>query len=248
MKTVLITGATSGIGRQLALDYLHRKWRVIACGRNAEALAELSLLGAEIHSFDLTDNTPLESLLPLEPSRTVDLVILNAGVCDYVDQGELTHQVMARTFAVNLIDQVRLFEYLLPWLKQTPNSQLALISSASVYLPFVRAEAYGSSKAALRYLGQVLFNSLKPYDIQVTTVLLGFIDTPLTQKNDFDMPALASVEDASRAIVLGLEKRKPQILFPYLFCRILSLFECLPVSLKLKLAGYLAKPDKTKEL
>lgn len=237
MRTVLITGATSGIGWQLAQDYWLAGWFVIACGRNPEKLNELKEQGMQTICFDVTSPLPLQEAIAAGAIEQLDCLVLNAGICDYVDHGAITGELMERTLDVNVVAPTRILELLLPIVKASNHPQVALVSSASVYLPFVRAEAYGASKAALRYLGQVLHNSLKPQGIHVATVILGFIDTPLTQKNDFPMPGLASVDGASRAIIGGLEKGKNQIHYPFGFCMFLSLLEKLPVGLKLKLAA-----------
>lgn len=242
-KSVLITGATSGIGWQLAQDYLQAGCHVIACGRNREKLELLQKQGSQILSFDVTSTEPLKQAIAQGEVTRVDTLILNAGVCEYVDQGAMSGALMQRTLDINVVAPVAILECLLPLLKKSSDPKVAIISSASVYLPFIRAEAYGASKAALRYLGQVLNNSLKPQGIHVATVILGFIDTPLTQKNDFSMPGLASAKQASTAIIKGLAGQKSQILFPFGFCLTLSLVEKLPVITKLWLARKLMKAD-----
>lgn len=243
MKRVMITGATSGIGWQLAQDYSQAGWQVIACGRDRQKLSQLESLGMQTLCFDITTPLPLKHALAEGLITQLDCLILNAGICEYVDNGQLRADTMKKTLDVNVVGPVAVLELVLPLLKCSNQAQVALISSASVYLPFVRAEAYGCSKAALRYLGQVLYSSLKPQGIVVTTVILGFIDTPLTQKNDFSMPGLATVEGASRAIMEGLALQKPQIQFPLVFCKFLSLLERLPLWLKLKLAARMSKSN-----
>ncbi|MBW8191926.1 SDR family NAD(P)-dependent oxidoreductase [Neiella marina] len=244
--TVLITGATSGVGYQLTLDYLASGANVIAIGRNVAQLVDLQQLGADTICCDLTDERAVATSC-LELARryaAIDVLILNAGVCHYVDDGQLKTSVLQQTLDINVVAPVRLLENLSDLLSSSPDAKVAFIGSASVYLPFARAEFYGASKAALQYLAHVLHNTLAPREIKVTNVMLGFIDTPLTQKNDFDMPMLASTQAASAAIRAGVEKGKAEVHFPRLFCGVLRLIHKLPVSARLWLASKLNQPSR----
>ncbi|GGA68516.1 short-chain dehydrogenase [Neiella marina] len=245
-QVVLITGATSGIGYQLAKDYLDAGDTVIAVGRNKDQLIDLQQSGADTVCCDLADGNAWQtSVWQLEERyHNIDVVILNAGVCHYVDDGDLDAEVLQQTLDVNVVAPVRVLQSLTPLLQRASKPKVALVSSASVYLPFVRAEFYGASKAALQYMGHVLSTSLKPKGIQLVTVILGFIDTPLTRKNDFDMPMLATVDGASAAIRRGIERGVHEVHFPRLFCAILRTLHKLPVSARIWLAGKMVKSNQ----
>ena len=240
-KTLLITGATSGIGLQLAHDYLKLGWQVIACGRNKTVLATLQQQGMLTLCFDVSDPIAMDDQInTLETQiQQLDCLILNAGICRYVEDGEVSFELLEQTMAINVFAPIALLNRLKPLLAQSVAPQVALMSSASVYLPFPRAEAYGASKIALRYMGHVLANTLKKQRISVSTIILGFIDTPLTQQNTFDMPMLSHVQDASLAIIKGLQKRKTEICFPFLFCKTLSFMALFPISIQLRLMARL---------
>ena len=112
---------------------------------------------------------------------------------------------------------------------------LAIVSSSVSWLPLPRAEAYGASKAALDYLADTLRLDLASKGIGVTLIRPGFVQTPLTAKNDFPMPCLVTVEEASRAIMDGLTAGRHQIHFPRRFIWLLRLLGALPVGLWLRL-------------
>ena len=113
--------------------------------------------------------------------------------------------------------------------------------SSVTYWPLPRAEAYGASKAGLRYLLESLRVDLAHEGIDVTLVSPGFVDTPLTAKNDFPMPMRWSAEKAAQHICKRLEKRQLEIAFPMLFIATLRLMACLPKRLQVAIGNYLAR-------
>ncbi|MFM5853776.1 SDR family NAD(P)-dependent oxidoreductase [Aeromonas rivipollensis] len=229
---VLITGATSGIGRQLALDYRRAGWQVWGCGRDGERLQELGLHGITPLQFDARDRVALAEVAAGLP--TLDLVILGAGNCEYMDVAEgFDSALFARVIETNLIATGHALAAFLPRL--AAGSRLAIVSSSVSWLPLPRAEAYGASKAALDYLAHTLRLDLASKGIGVTLIRPGFVQTPLTAKNDFPMPCLVTVEEASRAIMGGLAAGRHQIHFPRRFIWLLRLLGALPTGLWLRL-------------
>ncbi|PPA30250.1 short-chain dehydrogenase [Aeromonas jandaei] len=229
---VLITGATSGIGRQLALDYRRAGWQVWGCGRDGERLQELGLAGITPLQFDARDLAVMSGVAATLPS--LDLLILNAGNCEYMDVGErFDSELFARVIDTNLTATGHALAAFLPLLGA--GSRLAIVSSSVSWLPLPRAEAYGASKAALDYLADTLRLDLASKGIGVTLIRPGFVQTPLTAKNDFPMPCLVTVEQASRAIMDGLTAGRHQIHFPRRFIWLLRLLGALPVGFWLRL-------------
>ncbi|MDX7922380.1 SDR family NAD(P)-dependent oxidoreductase [Aeromonas media] len=229
---VLITGATSGIGRQLALDYRRAGWQVWGCGRDGERLQELGLHGITPLQFDARDSVALAEVAAGLP--TLDLLILGAGNCEYMDVAEeFDSALFARVIETNLIATGHALAAFLPRLAS--GSRLAIVSSSVSWLPLPRAEAYGASKAALDYLAHTLRLDLASKGIGVTLIRPGFVQTPLTAKNDFPMPCLVTVEEASRAIMGGLAAGRHQIHFPRRFIWLLRLLGALPTGLWLRL-------------
>lgn len=161
MKRVLITGASSGIGLQLAKDYALAGWRVIGCGRNTAELESLAISNENITplSFDVTDEAAAKSALQ-SIDLPLDLIILNAGTCEYIDHGRIDVALFKRVFDINLFGMLNCIEALQDNFSQ--GSHLALMGSTAAYLGLPRAEAYGASKAAVSYLARSLSVDLAP--------------------------------------------------------------------------------------
>lgn len=240
MPYCLITGASSGIGRQLAISYAKAGWQVLAVARSTDALDALAQQHSRIHpcTADLTDAKDIEVLCQTvaDFGQPLDLAILNAGTCIYVDATDLKLSDFEQTFAINFFALVALSAALLPLLKQAATGRLVLVSSLAHYFPFTRAEAYGASKAAVSYFADSLRADWANEGVAVSLIEPGFVDTPLTQKNDFAMPFLLSVEDACNRIVAGLDKSKPRIRFPKRLVWSLNLLRVLPYSWRIRLA------------
>lgn len=238
-STCLITGASSGIGRQLALHYAAKGWTVYAVARSADKLNELAgSSGIIALPLDLTDNAALSTAAQqlLDEGVVLDLVLLNAGTCEYVDATALDLAAFERTFAINFHAVVAATKYLLPLLKASLTPQLAIVSSMAHFFPFTRAEAYGASKAAVSYFADSLRVDLADTGISVHLIEPGFVDTPLTQKNDFSMPFLVSVDTACNRIYQGLLRGNSRIRFPRRLGYMLKLLSLLPYNLRNKLA------------
>ncbi len=229
MSSVLITGATSGIGRQLAEDYAKKGWQVIACGRNQEILIQLGqrYSNLEALSFDITNleqTSEAISHLPFEP----ELWILNAGNCEYIDDGQMDSQLLSRVFETNVLGLANIIQVIQPHL--TAGHRVAIVGSIASEVALPRAEAYGASKAAVSYLARALRLDWRDKGVEVTTIYPGFVATPLTDKNTFPMPMIITVEEASTAIQSGLNKGCSNIYFPKRFTWILRFIGMLPYS------------------
>lgn len=232
MSHVLITGASSGVGRQLALDYAADGWKVTACGRDRQKLAALTRLHGNIDtlSFDMTDLVLTRQAMAWVQA---DLVILNAGICEYIDKGVVNAETVARVINTNLIGPINCLDAILPGM--AAGSRVALVGSTASLVPMPRAEAYGASKAALAYFARSLALDLGPRNIQVSTIMPGFVKTPLTDRNDFPMPLMISVEKASRFIRKGLAKGASEIAFPPHTAWLLKTVALLPFALQKRL-------------
>mgnify|MGYP003652293062 FL=1 len=208
---ILITGATSGIGKQLTKDYLLENHHVYAVGRDDEALAELKSLGADTIDLDLMNREKV--LAAFDKISEVDLAICGAGMCEYLDMPNFDSAAFMKVMSVNMGTLSHAVEGVLPKLIAS-KGRLVGIGSASAYVPFARAEAYGSSKAAIHYLMKTLQISLAPYDVAVSLVVPGFVETPMTKQNDFPMPFIQTPEQASQAIRDGIKSGHEVIEFP----------------------------------
>lgn len=226
-KSVLITGATSGIGKALFYHYASLGYHVIACGRSAEKLDELKAYKKNTTCllFDVTE--PEQIVQAAIKIHTIDILILNAGDCKYIDDAkQFDGQTFSDIIKVNLQSIGYLLGQFLP--KVAPSGQVVFVSSSATILPFPRAEAYGASKAGMDYLANTLRIDLIEQNIGVTLVHPGFIKTPLTDKNTFDMPFMLSSEEAAKRIYHGVSARKTYLHFPKRLTWCLKLLAFLP--------------------
>lgn len=225
MMTVLITGASSGIGAGLAKSWADDGWHVIACGRDPARLEALHQHNPNItlRLFDMTDAAACHQALA---GIKADLVVLCAGTCEYLDGGIVDAALVERVINTNFLGPVNCLAALQPQL--VSGNRVVLVSSMAHWLPFPRAEAYGASKAALTWFANSLRLDWEPKGIAVTVVSPGFVDTPLTRKNDFAMPGRVSVDSAVEAIRNGLAKEKNHIAFPTRLSLTLGLLAALP--------------------
>jgi short-subunit dehydrogenase len=146
----------------------------------------------------------------------IDQVILNAGNCEYLEFPDPDWSAIRRVMEVNYFGTINCLQVALPLLRQSTVARPHIVAVASqvTNAPFAKAEAYGASKAALQYFFSSLCIDLAPENIDVSVVNPGFVDTPLTRKNDFDMPFLMDVDDAAQRIIKQIESRPRSYSFP----------------------------------
>lgn len=235
MPKVLITGATSGIGLALVHLYAKQAFTVIACGRNHTVLSELSEQYPNVSTlcFDINDKSAV--LKSADEIQGLTHLILNAGSCEYInDAYHFDSSLFERVIHTNLIAMGYCLEAFLPKLQAT--GHLAIMSSSATFLPLTRSEAYGASKAGVTYLARCLSIDLAKHNIAVSVIHPGFVKTPLTDKNTFEMPLKISAQAAANIIYQGIKKRKHEIHFPRKFTYLLKMLSLLPFALWRKLA------------
>ncbi len=226
-KTVLITGASSGIGEALCHKYASHGFQVFACGRNQEKLAALASQYQNVSPLVFDVNNTEQIVTAASHVKQLDILILNAGDCRYIDDAKnFDGQLFSDIIATNLQSLGWLLQYFLS--KVNTGGQLVFISSSATILPFARSEAYGASKAGVDYLANSLRIDLNKHQIAVTLVHPGFIKTPLTDKNTFAMPFLLTSEQAAERIVSGVTARKNYLCFPKRLIFTLRFFSFLP--------------------
>lgn len=241
MKRILITGASSGIGQQLAHDYAADGWQVVACGRNLPKLEEaLQGIDVELCIFDMQDKDAIHAAV--DHLAPFDVVLLNAGNCEYIDDVlQFDAELFARVVSVNLLGTANCLPAVLPRINS--GGRLAVVSSSVSFLPMTRSEAYGASKAGLDYLVRTMAIDLVPHNIAVSLIRPGFVDTPLTQKNDFPMPGQVTVKTASGVIRKGIAKGRSEISFPFALVTTLRLLSWLPNGLWRRLSQKLVRGE-----
>jgi NAD(P)-dependent dehydrogenase (short-subunit alcohol dehydrogenase family) len=236
-----ITGGGTGIGRALALLMARRGWRVVISGRRLEPLQETVAAADPAWpgrlyplACDVTDLAALRAAWPAIERLVggeVDLAVLNAGTYAPVKVEQFDPAVFAEHMQVNYQGVVNGLSLALPPMLTRGRGQVALVASVAGFRGLPRAAAYGPTKAALINLAESLRFDLEPRGITVSLVNPGFVRTPLTAGNRFDMPGLLEPEDAAERLYRGLAAGEFHISFPRRLSWWLRLTRLLPYPL-----------------
>ncbi|MGQ8365046.1 SDR family NAD(P)-dependent oxidoreductase [Glaciecola sp. 1036] len=242
MAKVLVTGATSGIGEAFVKKLAQEGHNVIACGRNKEKLQQLSQSpNIEALQFDVTDETETKSALS---DVIADYYVLNAGTCEYVDIDQVEADMFKRVFTTNVFGAANVMAAILPRCRK--QDTVVFVDSLARLLPFPRSQAYGGSKAALHYMAKSFAVDLDRKGVKVKTISPGFVETPLTDKNDFDMPMRISADAAADYMYKGIFSSRRSIYFPLRFSLMIRFLNLLPAFLQHKLCIRLSRGMKGK--
>ncbi len=221
-ESILITGASSGIGTALAEEFAGKGVRLVLGGRSTERLSAVSdacrAKGAEVEAtaVDVVDRTAVaEWIAAADRRHPLDLVIANAGVSGGTLGGTETEDQARRIFAVNVDGVLNTVFPILPAMLGRKSGQIGIVSSLAGYRGFPGAPAYGASKAAVKVWGEALRGDLADKGVGVSVVMPGFIKTAMTDANDFPMPFLMPASRAARIVRRGLEADKARIAFPW---------------------------------
>ncbi|CAI3800010.1 Glucose 1-dehydrogenase [Pseudomonas sp. MM221] len=246
MSRCWLTGASSGIGAALALRLLEQGHQVALGARHADKLTALAerFPGQVLLTVGDVDQPGQVAQMAGQIEQAwgaLDQVILNAGTCEYLEPGHFDPALVERVIRTNVTGTSLCLAAALPLLRRGRQPHLVVMGSSVSWLALPRAGAYGASKAALRYLVESLRIDLAGEGIDVTLVSPGFVDTPLTRRNDFPMPQLWSAERAAAHIIVRLPRRPLEIAFPATFTLVLRLLGALPARWRLKLGRRLAR-------
>jgi short-subunit dehydrogenase len=252
-SVIVITGASSGLGRALALEYAERGAVLGLLGRSSARLEETAAAvrakGAEAHiaALDVTDETAMTVWLrEFDVKNPIDLIIANAGISagPGFGQGESLDQVK-RIFDTNLYGVLNTLHPALERMAARKKGQAAIISSVAGFRALPNAPAYAASKAAVRFYGQGLRGLYAPQGVKINVVCPGFIETRMTEVNEFPMPFLMSPEKAAGIIRTGLKRNKPVIAFPWIMALAVKALNFIPDFIVDAVAAKLpAKPSK----
>jgi short-subunit dehydrogenase len=236
-----LIGASSGIGAELAGRLAADGWRVALTARRAERLETLCAESPDrLYSFpgDVTDPEGLKGLAQRIESELgpVELCILNAG--DYEPMGLDAFDVglFRRLMEVNYMGVVHGLAAIMPAMRARRRGQILITASLAGYRGLPRAAPYGASKAALISLAESLQPELGAEGVRLRLINPGFVKTPLTDKNRFEMPFLMTTEQAADAIMKGLHRDGFEIRFPWRFALMMRLLRLLPNGLYLRFA------------
>ncbi|HUE93196.1 SDR family NAD(P)-dependent oxidoreductase [Pseudomonas sp.] len=247
-RRIWLTGASSGIGAALAEQLLQQGHRLALSARTLEplqAMAKRYPAQVLVVSGDLADAAQVRAIGAHigQVWGALDSVILNAGTCEYVEVQSFEAAMVERVVRANLFSASYCIEAALPLLRLGHKPHLVAVGSSVTYLPLPRAEAYGASKAGMRYLIEALRIDLAAEGIAVTLVSPGFVDTPLTQQNDFPMPMRWPVDKAARYIAERLHQQPFEISFPGPFIAMLKLLGHLPKRLQVAMGARMARTN-----
>tara|TARA_Y100001972_G_C7658793_1_gene332015 strand:+ start:1723 stop:2526 length:804 start_codon:yes stop_codon:yes gene_type:complete len=230
-KTFVVTGAGSGMGRELTIQLVRKGASVAMVDLNAKALKETATLAGDAHvSFhilDISDRKAVEKLpsAVIKHHDQMDGIINNAGIIQpFVDVKDLEYDRIEKVFNINFYGTLYMIKSFLPYLLERPEATITNISSMGGYIPFPGQTIYSASKAAVKLLSEGLYGELKKTNIHVTVVHPGAIDTHImsnselsttkeeteikkTQKNK-SLPA----DKAASIIIEGIEKDKFRVL------------------------------------
>ncbi len=239
-RAVWITGASSGIGLEVAKQLLGRGAQVFGSARSLEPLQALAEEHASFTAIplDVSDGAAVERAQAeiVEQAGKIDIVILNAAVYAPGPVRDLSAAEMQRHLDVNVMGVVYALEGLLPLFNRQGQGRVVIVASVAGYRGLPQAGVYGATKAALINLAESLRAELDGSGITVQVVNPGFVDTPMTRKNEFAMPLIITPQRAAERIVAGLESPRFEITFPWLFVIWLKLLRLLPYRLYFLLA------------
>lgn len=235
-RTVLITGASAGIGRALAVRYAHEGDRVLLLARSTELLLdvkrEIETLGGKAHAFpcDVADYEDVRrTMISLfESIGAVDIAILNAGLGGPEEMENITAKGIRKVFEVNVFGVAHFLEFLIPHMRERRSGIIAGVGSLADARGFSDSGAYCASKIALRHLLEAIRIELTPLGIRVVTIRPGFVRTAMTSRNAFFMPFLLEPEHAANIIFRKMERGVVSIEFPWLLAYLSSLSRFVP--------------------
>jgi NAD(P)-dependent dehydrogenase (short-subunit alcohol dehydrogenase family) len=236
-RVVLITGAASGIGRQLALTLAAEGARIAALDLQGPALEALAaeLKGRPLaHAVaDVTDAAATQAAVARLEGQLgpTDLLIASAGVGRETSATDFRPEVMAEVINVNLLGVVNSIAAVLPGMRQRRRGHLAALSSLASYRGLPRMAGYCASKAGVNAVLDALRVELRPYNIVTTTICPGWIRTPMTAPLDVPVSDMMDVGEAARRIVAALRTRRAFVAFPAHNVRQVRLLRYLPRAL-----------------
>ncbi|MFL5341766.1 MAG: SDR family NAD(P)-dependent oxidoreductase [Gemmataceae bacterium] len=235
-KVAVLTGASSGIGAALAKELARDGYALGLVARRREALealaGEIRTAGgvAEVEPADVADRpAALEAIHKLAGRLgPVDLLVANAGLGIPTHLEPMNTEEVEQMFRVNVFGVMHAIEAVLPEMLKRGRGHLAAVSSLAAYKGFPGQAGYCASKAAVMVYMEALRLQLRDRGIAVTTILPGFVKTPMTASHPFKMPFLLEPDEAARRVARALRRRKKVYHFPWATERLVKFTYWLP--------------------
>lgn len=233
-KHVWIIGASSGIGRALALELNKRGARLTLSARRKEELETLNTdLGGKhaVFPLDVANDKDVQTVTNdvAAKFKTIDSIVNLAALYDPTTLDKIEIDATRKMLDVNVMGMFNLIHAALPVLKKQGYGQMALCGSVAGYRGLPAGQPYSATKAAVINLVESLM--IENPDLDIKVINPGFVRTPLTDKNDFDMPMIIEPEEAAKALADGMTKKSFEIHFPKKFTYIMNILRILPVPL-----------------
>ena len=232
-KIIWITGASSGIGKALAIKFAEKGWAVAASARREGLLQELNKINQNIYSFPLDvteiENCKLVANKIIEKFGGIDICVFGTGMHDPKSEKKFNLNKIREIMEVNYFGTMNSINSIYDYFSEKRSGQISIISSVAGYRGLPAAGAYCASKAALTSFAESLNFDMMQKNVRVSLISPGFIKTPMTDQNDFPMPMIRSAEYAADKIYLGLLKKKRfEIHFPKTFTYLMKIIQILP--------------------
>jgi len=232
-KVIWITGASSGIGRALALKFAKEGWVVAASARRENLLLELSEENENIHSFplDVTNIDQCNDIFKsiIQKFKNIEISFFCTGIHDPKSEKEFNLEKIRNIMEVNYFGTINSINSVYKYYSDKKNGQISIVSSVAGYRGLPAAGAYCASKSALSSYAESLYFDMRRKNVRVSLVSPGFIATPMTDKNDFPMPFIRSSEFAAKKIYAGLINDNGfEIHFPKIFTFMMKIIQILP--------------------
>jgi len=239
-KTIWITGASSGIGKALAIKFAKEGWKVAISARREKLLEEISKSQNNIDYFqlDVTDSEKCKIVFNEIKKKIgdINISVFCTGIHDPNSEKKLNLEKVRKIMEVNFFGTVNSINAVYDYYKEKKSGQISIVSSVAGYRGLPAAGAYCASKSALSSFAESLYFDLKRFNVRVSLVSPGFIKTPMTDQNDFPMPMIKSPEFAAEQMFKGLTKSKSfEIHFPKSFTSLMKILKVIPNGLYFKI-------------
>ena len=232
-KVIWITGASTGIGRALAIKFAEKGWIVAASARRENLLKELNQINKNIYPFPLDvtniDQCKIVSKDILEQFKNIEICVFCTGMHDPKSEKEFNLEKIRKIMEVNYFGVMNSINSIYSYYNNKKSGQISIVSSVAGYRGLPAAGAYCASKSALTSFTESLHFEMRKKNVRVSLISPGFIKTPMTDQNDFPMPMIKSPEFAAEQIYSGLIKKNSfEIHFPKTFTFLMKLLRILP--------------------